>query len=93
MILSLQLPFAVFPLVQFTPASAKMGGFAAPLWMQALAWPVAVVIAVLNVWLLYQIFFRAAPGAPDAVYKRILVAIEHSPADATILSHVLPLAR
>jgi len=27
------------------------------------------------------------------MYKRILVAIEHSPADATILSHVLPLAR
>jgi len=62
-ILSLQLPFAVFPLVQFTASKRKMGGFAAPLWMQALAWPVAVVIAVLNVWLLYQIFFLGAGGA------------------------------
>ena len=55
-ILSLQLPFAVFPLVMFTGEPAKMGPFVAPLWMQALAWPVAVVIAALNVWLLWQTF-------------------------------------
>jgi len=53
-ILSLQLPFAVFPLVQFTGEKAKMGEFASPLWVKALAWTVAVVIAALNAWLLYQ---------------------------------------
>ena len=53
-ILSLQLPFAVFPLLQFTSDREKMGRFAIPLWMRALAWPVAVLIAGLNVWLLYQ---------------------------------------
>jgi manganese transport protein len=53
-ILSLQLPFAVFPLLQFTSNREKMGRFALPLWMRALAWPVAVVIAALNAWLLYQ---------------------------------------
>jgi manganese transport protein len=53
-ILSLQLPFAVFPLVMFTGEKAKMGPFASPLWVKALAWTVAIVIAVLNAYLLYQ---------------------------------------
>ena len=53
-ILSLQLPFAVFPLVMFTGERAKMGPFASPLWVKLLAWTVAVIIAALNVWLLYQ---------------------------------------
>jgi manganese transport protein len=55
-ILSLQLPFAVFPLVMFTGDRRKMGELVAPRWMLALAWPVAVVIAALNVWLLWQTF-------------------------------------
>ena len=53
-VLSLQLPFAVFPLVSFTSSAAKMGPFVNPPWIKALAWTVAVVIAALNVWLLYQ---------------------------------------
>jgi manganese transport protein len=53
-VLSLQLPFAVFPLVAFTGNRAKMGAFVSPGWMRGLAWVVAVVIAVLNAWLLYQ---------------------------------------
>ncbi|HVH58130.1 MAG TPA: Nramp family divalent metal transporter [Vicinamibacterales bacterium] len=55
-ILSLQLPFAVFPLVLFTADRRKMGDLVAPLWMRALAWPVAVLIALLNAWLLWQTF-------------------------------------
>jgi manganese transport protein len=55
-ILSLQLPFAVFPLVMFTSEKAKMGPFASPPWVKVLAWFVAIVIAGLNVWLLYQTF-------------------------------------
>jgi manganese transport protein len=55
-VLSLQLPFAVFPLVLFTGNRAKMGTLVAPLWMRALAWPVAIVIAMLNAWLLIQVF-------------------------------------
>jgi len=58
-VLSLQLPFAVFPLVSFTSNRHKMGLFVAPVWMQVLAWVVAVIIAALNVWLLYQTFFSA----------------------------------
>ena len=54
-ILSLQLPFAVFPLVRFASDRRKMGPFVTPRWMRALAWPVALVIALLNVWLLVQV--------------------------------------
>ena len=53
-ILSLQLSFAVFPLVMFTGDKAKMGPFVAPPWMRNLAWVVAVIIAALNAWLLVQ---------------------------------------
>jgi manganese transport protein len=55
-ILSLQLSFAVFPLVMFTSDRVKMGRFVNPKWLQALAWTVACVIAALNAWLLVQIF-------------------------------------
>ena len=55
-ILSLQLSFAVFPLVMFTSDRKKMGEFVNPLWVKALAYTVAFVIAGLNVWLLYQTF-------------------------------------
>ena len=40
---------------KFTGSRKKMGQFVAPRWMMWLAWPVAVVIAVLNAWLLVQV--------------------------------------
>ena len=55
-ILSLQLSFAVFPLVMFTSDRKKMGEFANPVWLKSLAYLVAVVIASLNIWLLFQTF-------------------------------------
>jgi manganese transport protein len=53
-ILSLQLSFAVVPLVQFTSDRAKMGEFANPTWLKWLAGGVAGLIGILNAWLLYQ---------------------------------------
>jgi manganese transport protein len=55
-ILSLQLSFAVVPLVLFTSDRAKMGEFANPRWVKVLAWIVAVIIAGLNVYLLALTF-------------------------------------
>lgn len=55
-ILSMQLSFAVFPLVAFTSNRRIMGQFANALWLKLLAWTVAIVIAGLNVWLLVEIF-------------------------------------
>ena len=54
MILSLQLPFAVFPLILFTSDPDKMGPFVTPRWINLTAWAVGMVIAALNVYLLYQ---------------------------------------
>ena len=53
-ILSLQLPFAVFPLVMFTSDPAKMGPFVNPWWVKMVAYAVGVIIAALNVYLIYQ---------------------------------------
>jgi manganese transport protein len=53
-ILSLQLSFAVFPLVRFTSERAKMGEFVNPLWLKLLAYTVAIVIASLNGYLLFR---------------------------------------
>ena len=55
-VLSLQLSFAVFPLVMFTSDKLKMGEFVNGLTLKCLAWFVAVVIAALNAWLLVQTF-------------------------------------
>jgi manganese transport protein len=54
-ILSLQLSFAVIPLVQFTGDRRKMGKFANPRWLQLLSWVTAGIIAVLNAYLLVRI--------------------------------------
>jgi manganese transport protein len=58
-ILSMQLSFAVFPLVKFTSDKVKMGEFANARWLKALAYLVASVIAGLNIWLLLQFFTGA----------------------------------
>jgi manganese transport protein len=53
-ILSLQLSFAVFPLVRFTSDRLKMGEFVNPLWLTVLAYVVAFAIAGANAWLLVK---------------------------------------
>ena len=95
-ILSLQLSFAVFPLVMFTSDKLKMGEFVNPTWLKVLAYLVAMVIASLNVWLLFQ---TVRAGSRSAA----LVRSAHVPAhprsaralryDDAILDHVRELAR
>jgi manganese transport protein len=58
-ILSLQLSFAVFPLVMFTGSRKKMGEFVNGPWLKALAWSIAILIAGLNGWLLVLTFMGA----------------------------------
>ncbi|GAB3497804.1 Nramp family divalent metal transporter [Spirosoma knui] len=53
-VLSLQLSFAVVPLVSFTSDKLKMGRFVNPTWVKAMAWTVAVVIIGLNTYLLWD---------------------------------------
>jgi len=51
-VLSMQLPFAVIPLVMFVGNKTRMGALVAPRWLLGLAWGIAGVIVVLNVKLL-----------------------------------------
>jgi manganese transport protein len=55
-ILSMQLSFAVVPLVIFTGSRKVMGEFVNSRWLQGLSWFVAVLIAGLNAWLLVLMF-------------------------------------
>jgi manganese transport protein len=50
-IISMQLPFAVIPLIRFTNDPQRMGSFANRPWVRTLAWATAVVILGLNLWL------------------------------------------
>ncbi len=54
-VLSLQLPFAVYPLVRFTGDRTKMGIFANRLVLSAAAWLICAAVIVLNATLLYQV--------------------------------------
>jgi manganese transport protein len=54
-ILSVQLSFAVFPLVAFTSDRRKMGEFANSTWLKALSYATACFIAVANAWLLIEV--------------------------------------
>jgi manganese transport protein len=53
-ILSLQLPFAVIPLILFVGDTRRMGRLAIGTVMKLVAWPCAALITLLNVWLLWQ---------------------------------------
>ncbi len=55
-ILSMQLSFAVFPLVIFTSDRRRMGPFVNRPWLKYPSYAVALLIAALNIWLLIQIF-------------------------------------
>src|SRR5947199_5153417 len=63
--LSMQLGFAVWPLVRFTGERAKMGEFANGLWLRILGWTTAAIIIVLNLKLLLDTFL------PDAALKSL----------------------
>jgi manganese transport protein len=54
-VLSIQLSFAVFPLVRFTSDKLKMGEFVNATWLRILSYSVAFFIAILNVWLIAQL--------------------------------------
>ena len=55
-ILSMQLSFAVIPLVMFTSDKKKMGRFTNAAWLQVLSWLITAIIVGLNCYLLFQIF-------------------------------------
>ncbi|TAL37131.1 MAG: iron/manganese transporter [Spirochaetes bacterium] len=63
-ILSLQLPFAIVPLIHFTSSKQKMGVFANKLHIAILAWIVAGIIIALNIRLVAETISAAIESAP-----------------------------
>jgi len=84
-VLSLQLPFAILPLVHFTGSRLKMGAFASPLWVKALAWATAAVVVGLNARLVWDVVASWLKGSahpllawlavPAAVVLALLLAV------------------
>jgi manganese transport protein len=61
-VLSMQLGFAVWPLMRFTNNRAKMGEFANPPWLKILGWTTVGAIIILNTWLIFT-----SPVVPHSV--------------------------
>jgi manganese transport protein len=76
-ILSLQLPFAIVPLVHFTNNRKKMGPFANPGWVRLLAWATAALVIGLNAWLVQQTLedWLATAGTGRTVVEWLLVPV------------------
>ena len=68
-VLSMQLGFAVWPLMRFTGEKAKLGEFTNKLWLKILGWTTALIIITLNVKLLFDIFM------PESVLKAVYGAL------------------
>lgn len=54
--LSIQLPFAIIPLTIFTSSKKLMGEFANPAWIKYLSWAIAIILTILNGFLIYGTF-------------------------------------
>ncbi len=73
-VLSLQLGFAVIPLIHFTSDRKRMGELAIPIWMQGLAWAAALIIVSLNAKLVVEeISGWLATDGPHVVWVKMLV--------------------
>jgi manganese transport protein len=81
-ILSMQLPFAVIPLIHFTSDRARMGSFANSLWVRVLAWSTAAVIVGLNLRLAWM---AIADWLAEAGAWRTVVWLATIPTAAVLL--------
>ncbi len=81
-ILSLQLSFAVVPLIRFTSSKRKMGPFVNPRWLRAMAWLVAAIIMSLNIKLVYEQFHEWIQAAGASAW---IVAVTCLPVALSLL--------
>lgn len=72
-VLSLQLGFAVIPLIHFTSDKKEMKGFAIKLWVKILAWISAAVIVILNIKLVIEEISGWAKGSGDWYISVLIV--------------------
>jgi manganese transport protein len=82
-ILSMQLSFAIFPLMNFTSDRKMMGEFANPLWVKIVGYTICTLIATLNIALLYQtlgpvwVSLLALAGVLFALWVRYIYPRRH----------------
>ena len=74
-VLSLQLPFAIVPLIRFTSATPIMGAFASPPWLRWLAGAAALVIVGLNAWLVLRAVAPEGALAEAGAGRFVLAAL------------------
>ena len=76
-ILSLQLPFAIVPLLHFTSDRKRMGPFANPAWVKLMAWSTAALVIGLNAWLVRQTLedWLANAGSRRGLVELLLVPV------------------
>jgi len=74
-ILSLQLPFAVVPLIRFTSSSDIMGSFSNPLAIKILAWVCTVIIVGMNCWMVGAEAILLMEGSRTGLVLGILLII------------------
>ncbi|MDX2151994.1 MAG: Nramp family divalent metal transporter [Bryobacteraceae bacterium] len=87
-VLSLQLPFAVIPLIRFTSDGRRMGPFANARWVKVLAWVAAAVIVGLNLWLVVGKLSEWIGAAGDYRWLVLLVAVPVLGGIAALLGYI-----
>ena len=92
-ILSLQLPFAVVPLVHFTSDKLKMGAFASKVWVKVLAWITSVIIIVLNGKLVYDQLMEWGGGGAPMLLSILAIGIAAAISLFLVYIIILPLIR
>ena len=92
-ILSLQLPFAVVPLVHFTSDKLKMGAFASKVWVKVLAWITSVIIIVLNGKLVYDQLMEWGGGGAPMLVSILAIGIAAAISLFLVYIIILPLIR
>jgi manganese transport protein len=87
-VLSLQLGFAVIPLIHFTSDREKMGTFAIKLWVKIAAWAIAIIIVSLNIKLVYSEISGWIADAGDNAWVIWITAVPVSIASLLLLLYI-----
>jgi len=90
-VLSMQLPFAVVPLIQFTSDRRLMGEFASKLWVKILAWLAATVIIGLNIWLVITTLGEWIASSPQGMLWYHLLVVGAAVGLGILLAYLITL--
>src|SRR5688572_12692017 len=88
-VLSLQLGFAIIPLIHFTSDQSKMGVFANKMWVKIAAWVIALVIVSLNVKLVINEVTGWIEAAGDSAWIIWLTVVPACAAAAGLLAYII----